>query len=496
MLFRPPLPIRMWDTWLFPWEGRYHLYYLTTHTKPPWDGLGHAVSDDLLHWEILEPIRTRGPAGAWNDSPTFTGMTFAHRGRFYMLAGANPGGTQVVGLYESKDLSNWAEQAGNPVMRPMGPWYRTIPFAPISATDVDFRDPCVIWDEADQSFHAFVCARSGDPGPDATGACVAHYRSPDLIRWEALPPLAEVGGRFFHTEVPDVFQLDGTWYLLFTTYSFCMRIDTPSKEAVCGSFYMIGGARYTDPYRLPEDPLVIGSGGFSGYRLDAMVARTIPWEGGRLLYHHVASERPSLGAFKRIRRNPDGTLRIEYLPLLEKLETRTVLDGCGGMGLESAVSNLGQWRADGGGVSGRCAAGASRLTVAAGVPDLHLVVDIEAATAERAGVCFRISEREMALLFLDYARQELYVGAGKLTAPWALELFPAQDRYRMPLRRGQVYRLRVLVRDAHVEAYLDELWVFSYVLGGDYRSDGVGLLVHRGEARFSGLRVAAIEPLA
>jgi hypothetical protein len=110
-------------------------------------------------------------------------------------------------------------------------------------------------------------------------------------------------------------------------------------------------------------------------------------------------------------------------------------------------------------------------------------------------VCFKVSEKEMALVFLDYVRNEMYVGAGRLNAPWGLELFPAQDRFRMPLRRDRAYRLRVFVRDQHVEAYLDERWVFTYVLGGDPQAGGVGVLVHRGEARFSDLRAAAIEPL-
>ena len=63
MNFRPPEPRGMWDTWIFPWEGRYHLFYLESYGPPSTD-VGHWVGDDLLHWEERPsiPIMT-GKAG-------------------------------------------------------------------------------------------------------------------------------------------------------------------------------------------------------------------------------------------------------------------------------------------------------------------------------------------------------------------------------------------------------------------------------------------------
>ena len=42
---------KLWDPGGFcKWKGRYHLFYIG------WGGKGHAVSDDLVHWEDLSPI--------------------------------------------------------------------------------------------------------------------------------------------------------------------------------------------------------------------------------------------------------------------------------------------------------------------------------------------------------------------------------------------------------------------------------------------------------
>jgi len=46
---------KLWDPGGFcKWKGRYHLFYIG------WGGKGHAVSDDLVHWEDLPPIPELG----------------------------------------------------------------------------------------------------------------------------------------------------------------------------------------------------------------------------------------------------------------------------------------------------------------------------------------------------------------------------------------------------------------------------------------------------
>lgn len=64
MNYLPPDPLRLWDCWILPWEGEYHLIHLQYTLAEledgmaanRWAGLGHAVSRDLVHWSHLEPL--------------------------------------------------------------------------------------------------------------------------------------------------------------------------------------------------------------------------------------------------------------------------------------------------------------------------------------------------------------------------------------------------------------------------------------------------------
>ena len=60
---------------------------------------------------------------------------------------------------------------------------------------------------------------------------------------------------------------------------------------------------------------------------------------------------------------------------------------------------------------------------------------------------------------------------------------------------GQNDHLRCFARDEHFEVYLDGRWVFTSVFSDAAKAREVELVVERGTARFSDLRLAAIEPL-
>lgn len=499
MIYRPIASRRLWDSWLFPWDGRYHLFFLETQDSK-FDHVGHAVSGDLIHWETLPSIRTKGESGQWNHYGTLTGMVVRHEGRFYLFFGSIPSdGREAIGVFISDDLEHWTPHPENPVLPPSGPYLTDLAQAPY--WPVDWRDPSIFWREEDRHYHAVVCAHLPQWGQEDTGAAIAHVRSKDLIHWDYLPPLATPGWRVFNTEVPDLFELNGRYYLTFNTNSLGgIKINTPTRDEVTGAFYMMAST-FEGPFAFPEDPVLIGA----GYaRPCAYSARTIPHEGGRLLYHHhLNSERPTWGTPKMVRAGEDGALWLEYLPALEKLETKVICDSIGNIP-SRAAADLGCWKRDMGRLVGVARAIGTAYKVADDVADMHLQCRVSVSSAACAGVVLRGDpfKQGMAIL-LDFEHQRIQIGAAtgykvvkNSIGPFASWQCTALDTCRWKLERERGYRLRCFARDEHFEVYLDDRWVFTTDLATVPRIGNVELCVERGEAAFSDLRLAAIEPLA
>lgn len=495
MIYRPQSPRQLWDSWLFPWNGRYHLFFLESHGDK-WDHVGRAVSQDLVHWETLPSIHTRGKPGEWNHWGSLTGTVVPHDGRFHLFVGSIPDQQEVIGRWISDDLEQWREGEGNPVIVPAAPYLTERAQAPY--WPVDLRDPCIFWREADHQYHAVMCARQPAWDHHDTGAVLAHACSPDLRNWRFLPPLASLGHRFFHSEVPDWFELNGYWYLTFNTLSLGgIKINTPTREGVTGAFYLKSRC-FDHDFALPDDPFLIGCGRPTDFR--AYSARTVPHQGGRILYHHVKAARPAWGAPKQLRSGPDGTLTLDYLPALEKLETRVICDALADLPMSKL--DLGVWQVENGRLRGDAGCTGTAFRVAAEAGDLHLQVRLQAFTAAGAGIVLRADARQGVAVILDFERQRIQIGDAvgyevikKSVGPFEAWQAKIQDFQLRRLELNREYHLRIFVRDVHYEVYLDNQWIFTSVFEELPRAGNVELCVERGVAAFSELRLAALEPL-
>ena len=502
MLYKPIRPQWLWDSWLFPWDARYHLFYLEA-SDANWDHVGHAVSDDLVHWEALSSIPVKGAPGRWNSGGALTGTVVRHENKFYMFLGGQHNSVEVVGVYLSTDLEHWTEHPANPVMSPVGRDYLSKPALPFFRT-VDWRDPCIIYRQEDGHYHAFLCARLSKCSHKRNGATIAHLRSTNLVKWESLPPVVSLADRFYHSEVPDMFELEGKYYLMFSTVSFGgMQINTSTRDGACGTFYMIGTSP-EGPFLVPDDCLLIGS---AYGRQVAYAARTIPYEGGRLLYHHVKAAEPIngkhppvWGAPKRVRTYDNGNLWLEYMPVLERLETSTNFDS-----FEETpsydVTDLGRWQRSGGQLTGQATVAGSAYKIARELGDLHLQCRVNSTSAVRAGVVLRIREKRGVAVILDFAHHQLRVEAVCYfpVAGWGSSFkkgLHVYDEYRVALQKGAIYHLRCFVRAEHFEVYLDDRWIFTTPVPDATKTGDVELVVESGEARFSDFRLASLEPLS
>lgn len=179
------------------YEGEYHLFYQHNPYEPVWGPIhwGHAVSQDLTHWEHLTFALKPDNLGY-----IFSGSVVVDRND---SSGFFDGGSGLVAVYTSAKKRSeedylqrqsiafsedrgrsWVKYGGNPVIR--NPGLR------------NFRDPNVFWHDPTEKWVMVVSSQSG----------VKFYGSPDLKDWKLLGEFdGEVGSHEGVWECPDIFKL-------------------------------------------------------------------------------------------------------------------------------------------------------------------------------------------------------------------------------------------------------------------------------------------------
>ncbi|MGD8709602.1 MAG: glycoside hydrolase family 68 protein, partial [Ectothiorhodospiraceae bacterium] len=188
----------IWDFW-FARDGEdHHVYFLQADRslgdpeQRHWSvSIGHAVSRDLISWEVLGTCLTPSPSPAWDDCTTWTGSVKRHPDGYWCLyytgtSRADNGLRQRIGMATSRDLHNWEKHDGNPILCVDPAHYETLNTE--LWHDQAWRDPWVIPDPDGTHYHMFFTARTNHGSGDARG-CIGHAVSNDLHTWESRPPV-------------------------------------------------------------------------------------------------------------------------------------------------------------------------------------------------------------------------------------------------------------------------------------------------------------------
>ena len=271
------MPLRLkdkwiWDFWFTQTGEETHIFYLQAprslgdanqrhwHTT-----IGHAVSRDLIHWEVLEDALQPAKEGAWDDYTTWTGSILKHRDTWYMLytgtRRAEKGKIQRIGLATSDDLLHWVKNTDNPLI-PIDPrWYELLDLN-VWYEEV-WRDPCLF--ELNGKFHTFITARSKSGEADGRGV-IGHAESDDLIHWHIQEPITKPG-EFGYMEVPQLIHENDRWYLFFSVihgkYSK-ERLNRKGVKKQSGTHYLVA-ENPLGPYRFIQEEFLCGDSGGSFY---------------------------------------------------------------------------------------------------------------------------------------------------------------------------------------------------------------------------------------
>ncbi len=222
------------------WQGRYHLFFQYNpdgayHANMHW---GHAVSDDLVHWQEL-PIAIAPTPNSPDQGGIFSGCMVNDKGRpVAVYTGVNDDYTMQVQCLAkgNTDLTQWHKHPGNPVLKDV-PEH-------LGQTQ-DFRDPFV-W-QGDSCWYMLLAANIV-----GVGGAVLLYRSSNLIDWDYLNPLY-IGDRArngFNFECPNLFRLGDKWVLIVSSQ--------PEAHVAGATLYWVG--RFENERFIPEHEGVYDAG--------------------------------------------------------------------------------------------------------------------------------------------------------------------------------------------------------------------------------------------
>lgn len=192
------------------YNGKYHMFYQYHPYNTNWGPMhwGHAVSEDLLHWEYI-PVAI-APDQEYDKAGCFSGSALAlpDGKHLLMYTGVdkeqNAAGdmidiqTQCLAIGDGID---YVKYENNPVLNEK--------HLPKGASKIDFRDPKV-WMGKDNVFYCVV----GNRPEDGSGQILL-FSSKDGFDWKFENVLIKNENRFGKMwECPDFFELDDKWILL------------------------------------------------------------------------------------------------------------------------------------------------------------------------------------------------------------------------------------------------------------------------------------------
>ncbi|GGL97711.1 family 43 glycosylhydrolase [Nakamurella endophytica] len=264
----------VWDFWFADDGDRHHLFFLYASTavgEPDRRhfraSIGHAVSDDLVHWTRVRDALVRDDGPSFDDVATWTGSVVRHPDGtwflFYTGCSLSPDGTtniQRIGWASSPDLMTWTRNPANPVAVAQAPWYETLSLG--AWHDEAFRDPWVFADPDGDGWHMLITARTPQ-GPADDRGVVGHAWSPDLREWHLREPLSRPGAGFGQLEVTQVEIVDGRPILLFS----CLASDVSAARVgtgTTGGVWCAPAASLLGPYGIDQAQQLTDDEWYSG----------------------------------------------------------------------------------------------------------------------------------------------------------------------------------------------------------------------------------------
>jgi len=309
----------MTDAWHLNHKDRIHYFHLKTTIDQSGyiPSVGHLYTDDLLTFTVCEDILHILPKEQYPEDclPKYTGCAFTSpegiHHIYYTMRNSNE--AQKIGLTLSEDLESFHLYENNPVLVPDPEVF----FYGDGKQYEDCRDMLVVYDEKTKKYYGYFAAMAEEN--ERKYGVIGVAESEDLINWcnQDIAFQCEFDGII---EVPDVFFMDGKWYLTMLTHAcFGAKYIFSDRNVISGTVYAVSDTP-KGPFVFGEDNVFIGGTFNSGY-----TCRSFDFKGKKYLsYIDKSNYGWSISLPKEIK-VVNGNLRPCYTPILEKLRKRTVV---------------------------------------------------------------------------------------------------------------------------------------------------------------------------
>lgn len=508
-----PEGIFVWDTWYFHHEGVSHCIHLQQLRRGETPAgvleeefsaergaLGHATSTDLFAWKTQPTALYRGAPGSYDDYDLWTGCVVRAGETFFLFYTARSsrerGSINRIALATSRDTVHWERHPGNPIITPDSRWYHgesnPRPFTRSLWPTVDCRDLCVVRDPEGTGYWGFYAARQ--PAPEiASTAVIALIHSDDLVHWTHHPPCF-APGKYACIEVPEVFYLEGRWYLLCLTGNGYGQRNRTSEPNIGGptTIYAVA-SRPQGPYMELDRNVLIGSEswqGFSGKTLEVDGKRYLLYtQGERGSGSSLGSTFGSVATPKLLTTDRAGHLLLTYVPRIEDYSREDLLSTARRRVLvnRGQWGSLGQWRESEGRVEGGCANDWAMQVYDASPGDFVFTAVVTLEEGRSAGLVFRLRGADLYsgayVVLLDFDAQEVIFTK--------IVEFPRIEGRQWVLGRGKPYHLRVVGLGAAYNVYLDDILCLQ-LYNADLAGGKLGLFVEQGRASFRDLQALVL----
>ncbi len=510
-----PSGMAMWDTWGVEHGGELHLLHLQTlahesnRPKADQDWLGHCTSRDLIHWREEELAMGPNKPGTDDDLQNWTGCVLEHDGLFYlyytMRSEANKSNMQKIGLATSKDFKTWTRHPGNPVIEPDPCWYvgfKAPLNPPVWANGpgnnipgvVDCRDLIVVRNPDGRGWIGFYATRvPAAEGPQQ--AVIAAVRSDDLVKWTHLPP-AFAPGKYNCIEVPDVYEINGRWYMTcLTGFHYGNRGGFSDRYATRATIYAVAD-RPEGPYREIEgDNILICGDSSCGYS-----CRSFMFQGSRrVIYTQSAAHwTATLSPPMKVTTVDGGKLRLAYDPAVQGWRCGDLISKDKPRSISGLPCNHGQWNVTSGSWDlkngryiGKSSSSYQVASPGAGASSVEIEAKIAIDEGSAGGLVLRADHksgqvsRDLAVI-LDADEGCIIVAR--------LPEFDECYRRQFDVKRGHAYQLRICQRRQRMEVFVDDILMMQLLLKEVERPDpGLGIVVDRARVSIESLSAWKLE---